>query len=127
MTPRPDTLGAFWTSSVTEHLDRKFSRVAQPLVYATRIPNGHGRKLVVPVGFVTDFASIPRALWALLPRDGSYQPAAVLHDWLYSETDVSREDADDIFLEAMEACGTWGPVRRFIWLGVRLFGWIFHE
>lgn len=118
--------GEFWSRSVTEHLDRKFSRVAQPLVYATRIPNARGALLVVPVGFVTDFASIPRLLWALLPRDGSYQPAAVLHDWLYTE-DVSRKDADDIFLEAMEACGTCGPVRRAIWLGVRLCGWLFHE
>lgn len=37
----------------------------------------------VPAGFVTDFASIPRAFWVVLPPTGKYGKAAVVHDYLY--------------------------------------------
>ena len=39
--------------------------------------------ITVPAGFVTDFASTPRAIWAILPPTGRYQLAAVVHDFLY--------------------------------------------
>src|SRR6266850_4958854 len=39
--------------------------------------------IIVPAGFVTDFASTPRAIWAVLPPVGQYQLAAVVHDFLY--------------------------------------------
>lgn len=39
--------------------------------------------IIVPAGFVTDFASTPRALWSVLPPTGRYQLAAVVHDFLY--------------------------------------------
>jgi Protein of unknown function (DUF1353) len=39
--------------------------------------------IVVPAGFVTDFASTPRALWSVIPPTGRYQLAAVVHDFLY--------------------------------------------
>ena len=39
----------------------------------------------VPVGFVTDFASIPRLFWSLLRPDGLYAYAAIIHDYLYWE------------------------------------------
>src|SRR5262245_60709692 len=37
----------------------------------------------VPAGFVTDFASIPRAFWSLLRPDGRYTHPAIVHDYLY--------------------------------------------
>lgn len=37
--------------------------------------------IVVPAGFVTDFASTPRALWSVIPPTGRYQLAAVVHDF----------------------------------------------
>jgi len=39
--------------------------------------------IVVPEGFVTDFASIPQALWWLLPPYGRAANAAILHDYRY--------------------------------------------
>src|SRR5262245_11770367 len=38
--------------------------------------------IVVPAGFVTDFASTPRAIWSVLPPTGRYQMAAIVHDFL---------------------------------------------
>ena len=56
----------------------------------------------VPKGFVTDFASIPRPFWALLPPDGEYTYAAIVHDYLYWTQTRPREVADQIFRHAME-------------------------
>ena len=63
---------------------------------------GSGNSIDVPIGFMTDFASVPRPLWALLPRWGKYGNAAVIHDWCYWEQKRSRKKSDEIFREAME-------------------------
>ena len=59
----------------------------------------------VPQGFVTDLASIPQEAWSLgLRPEGRYAYAALVHDYLYWTQDPSRsrEEADRIFLFAME-------------------------
>lgn len=63
---------------VTIHDDGKRFTLREPIIY----PTADGT-IVVPIGFVTDFASIPRFLWSIYPPTGRYQRAAVLHDWLY--------------------------------------------
>ena len=97
--------------------DRNWS-LQGPVVYR----DGAGREIVVPKGFITDLASVPRALWNLFPPFGSYTFAAVLHDWLYRTGIVSRAVADATFLEAMESLGTGGFTRRVLYFAVRLFG-----
>ena len=66
---------------------------------------GSGDSIDVPIGFMTDFASVPRPLWAFLPRWGKYGNAAVIHDWCYWEQKRTRnrKKSDEIFREAMEA------------------------
>jgi hypothetical protein len=44
---------------------------------------GSGNTINVPIGFKTDFASVPRLLWSIIPRWGKYGNAAVIHDFLY--------------------------------------------
>lgn len=56
----------------------------------------------VPKGFVTDFASIPRAFWAILPPDGKYIYPAVVHDYMYWSQDRPRAEADAILKIGME-------------------------
>ena len=63
---------------------------------------GSGDSVEVEIGFMTDFASVPRPLWAFLPRWGKYGNAAVIHDWCYWEQKRSRKKSDEIFREAME-------------------------
>ncbi len=58
-------------------------------------------KVVVPKGFVTDFASIPRLFWSILPPDGPYVYAAIIHDYLYWCQTGSREAADNTLRYAM--------------------------
>ncbi len=92
--------------------------VVEPLVY-----HGRDQTFVVRRGFVTDFATVPRAVVWLIPRFGRYTLPAILHDWLVTEgldqRLVTSRDADGIFRRAMrELCVP--VVRRWLmWTGVR--------
>jgi Protein of unknown function (DUF1353) len=83
-----------------------------------------GRTFTVPIGFYTDFASVPRFMpfvYACL-GDTAHEPA-VIHDWLYYSALTDRPTADAIFLEAMKAWGM-SPWRyNPIYWGVRMGGW----
>lgn len=90
--------------------------------------------IAVPEGFITDFASVPRGVWNVLPpHDGQYRLAALFHDRLYEHHQMLRFQADLFFYEAMayddvprwkraamyyavRTCGEWaynsGPHRR---------------
>lgn len=65
-------------------------------------PGQNADRVDVPVGFVTDLASIPRAFWTFLPRDGVYTFPALVHDFLYWKQDRPRDVADQIFKWGME-------------------------
>jgi hypothetical protein len=79
-------------------------------------------EIVVPAGFVTDFASTPRALWSVLPPTGRYQLAAVVHDFLYWDQGCLREQADAIFRVAMSESNVNPRERDLMWRAVRQFG-----
>ncbi len=81
-----------------------------------------GKTYSVPVGFTTDFASIPKWLRWLIPPTGLYGKAAALHDWLYSTGIVSRRRADFIFLRAMRVLEVAKWKRRAMYRAVRCFG-----
>lgn len=77
----------------------------------------------VPVGFFTDFASVPKLLWNLMPPTGRYGKAAVVHDYLYRTVGIAtKNEADEIFLEAMKALGVSAVLRYAMYYGVRFFG-----
>jgi Protein of unknown function (DUF1353) len=76
----------------------------------------------VPVGFQTDFASIPRPFWIILPKWGRYGNAAVVHDWLYWAQTRPRAAADHVLNEAMRVLGVGAVTRLLIYRAVRLFG-----
>lgn len=85
--------------------------------------------IVVPEGTITDLDSVPRLPLAFWLVKGAAVLAPVIHDWLYQEgriglEDITREDADRIFLEIMEEEGVWWWRRRLIWAGVRAGGWL---
>jgi len=93
--------------------------VERPVVYEV---GNTGQRVVVPEGFVTDFASMPRALWPVYPKTGRYQFAAVVHDYLYWEQSVSREAADWIFLAGMKESKVGKKDRMIIYKAVRAAG-----
>lgn len=76
----------------------------------------------VPAGFVTDLTSIPRLFWTILPPNGEYAKAAILHDYLYENAIGSKNYADDILFEAMGVLGVAHWRKYIIYYAVRLFG-----
>jgi hypothetical protein len=76
----------------------------------------------VPAGFVTDFASIPRQLWALASPHGFYSRASIIHDFLYWDQRCTREQADRIMLIAMQESAVSFAERQAIYAGVRAGG-----
>ncbi len=83
---------------------------------------GSGDSVEVEIGFMTDFASVPRPLWVFLPRWGKYGNAAVIHDWCYWEQKRTRKESDDIFREAMEVLKVAGWQILLMYWAVRLGG-----
>lgn len=110
----------FLTPLLLEYLDGRNYRVLRKFVYEIR----QGERIAVPRGFVTDFASVPRILWRVLPPTGQYGKAAVIHDYLYrtSILQYSRAEADLIFYEAMEDLGVNAWTSKLMYWAVRLFG-----
>lgn len=97
--------------------------LTDPFEFHYRIDrDGIRRKLVVPRGFLTDFASVPLPFRLILPPWGRYGYASVVHDWLYWEQSLPRATADVLLLEGMRTLGVRGPVRWAIYAGVRAFG-----
>lgn len=81
--------------------------------------------IIVPAGFRTDYASVPRVFRNIINSYGKHGRAAVIHDWLYSikcPLKITREEADQIFLEIMEECEVPKWKRVLMYRLVRLFG-----
>lgn len=76
----------------------------------------------VPVGFVTDLASVPRLFWSLLRPDGDYAYAAILHDYLYWTQTTSKSTADTVLKIAMIDLGVSDTVVTTIYQAVYLAG-----
>lgn len=86
--------------------------------------NGIRIRVMVPIGFRTDFASIPRPFWRLYSPSGPWRAAAVVHDYLYTVgANCPRFLADAMFRHLMEVSGCCVWQRLPIYYAVRLFGW----
>lgn len=80
------------------------------------------RQVVVPMGFKTDYASVPRLPLAYWLFGGVARQAAVVHDFLYGQGELPREQADRVFLEAMSVSGVPAWRRWPMFYAVRAFG-----
>ena len=78
--------------------------------------------LIIPQGFVTDFASVPRIPVVFTLFAGRAKKSAILHDYLYEQRLFDRKTCDDLFLCAMEAEKLARWIRNSMYVGVRLGG-----
>ena len=87
---------------------------------------GSGQHLVIHPGFLSDGASIPRALWSAVgPRYcATTFPAAYCHDALYVSQYVPRREADRIFWRHLLLLGVGRVKARAYYIAVAAFGWI---
>ena len=82
----------------------------------------------IPVGYVSDGASVPRALSWLYPKYGAYLKAAIVHDYLLTDKldEMESNRIDEIFKEAMADLDI-PKIRQWtMWCGVRI-GAIFNK
>lgn len=93
-------------------------QLLSPLIYQA----ASGERITVPVGFLTDLASIPQILQGIVPVNDAHRDAAVLHDYLFVVQDRPRADVDALFLEAMRSLGVRCTQRGVMWAAVRLGG-----
>lgn len=80
-------------------------------------------KVVIPEGFVTDYASIPS--WAAhfgFPKRGPSDAAAAIHDYFYWMQKCSRREADKLMRLAMKESQVDWFRRNVIYFMVRAFG-----
>ena len=89
------------------------------------IYKGRRDRFVIPAGFETDLASIPRIFTPLVTKLGPWNTAAVVHDWLYQVQTTTRKDADGIFRRILKEEGVGGFKRWGMWQAVRLGGWVY--
>lgn len=86
--------------------------------------------LLIPEGFVTDFASVPRWLWSIIPPYGIAANASVLHDYRYIFCELGQElgshhariRADKLFLGDLLQDGIPKWQAWAMYRAVRLFG-----
>ena len=76
----------------------------------------------VPIGFLTDGATIPRIFWSWIGSPtGEYTPAAVVHDFCCKEYGSPYHKTDFIFRECMFVLGVPYLKRTIMYLAVRAF------
>ena len=116
-------MSRFTTTLKTEQTDRRTYTLLDDLVLA----DDDQRTIVVPAGFETDYASIRVlhniflfTLFALVAGYGNY--AATVHDFLYSEGQLSRKEADAVLYRALRAEGVARWRAWLFWAGVRIGG-----
>jgi hypothetical protein len=80
------------------------------------------QSVLVPKGFVTDLASIPRVFWSLLRPDGEYAYSAIIHDYMYWMQNTSRETSDQVFRLGMQDFDIDSATVLTIYEAVRLGG-----
>src|SRR5450830_1515883 len=94
--------------------------VVRPLKYYSDLL---GMLIVVEVGFLTDYASVPRLPFLYLLFGDTSHMAAVIHDWLFHHHEICDEQTANLVL--LEACRVEGiPAwrRLGIYLGVKIGG-----
>jgi hypothetical protein len=105
-----------------EKQGRTLAVVTRPYAYVHPV-HGVDVTVEVPLGFVTDFASIPSFFHFIVQPFGRHAPAAVLHDYLYAiGQNKARRLADRLFLNAMKDAGVPALRRSLMYRMVRFFG-----
>lgn len=104
---KPDPLKPIWHNLI---FGRKRYMLLEHIVFECYL-DGIKYTIEVPELYITDFGTIPRIIWSILPPDHHhYIRATVVHDYCLSDrSDFSREECHDIFNKALKAdkCPKW--------------------
>lgn len=113
-------MSKFTTPAILEMLDDYRWRLVESFTFW--LTDDASDVIEVPAGNITDLASVPRVLWILLPPNGRYAKAAIIHDYLYDKALRTKAEADRIFLDGMAVLGVPKWKRMLMYTAVRIFG-----
>lgn len=105
------------------YIDGRNWRILNEFIFES--PSPDFPSVLIPAGFITDFASIPRLFWRWMPpTDRRIGKIAVVHDWYYRspEISVSREQADNALRAGMKVLGANRFDREVVYYAVRAGG-----
>jgi hypothetical protein len=116
-----ELLGPIETVDVSVTPDRTLEEFVKPLCIRHNV-TGYVMYTEIPIGFVTDWGSVPRPFW-WIPSEGKLKGPYAWHDYLYtyhggrtrSEVDSGLRRA--VSLEGLDAFRSWS-----VYGGVRLGG-----
>lgn len=112
-------MSAFESDCVLRVLDDSGTRprlvLVDPLLYRSDLL---GTAIVVPPGFDSDGASIPRTAMSITGYPGLR--AAIVHDWLV-HTALERRLADAVFREALAVCGVESHIADAMHMAVAVY------
>ncbi len=98
---------------------KKVFEIDRPLIFLVGT-----EKFIVPHGFQTDLASIPRIAYVITnPINIKYINPAIAHDFLYTCSIKSRAFSDDVFYNLMIQNKVNHLTAYLMWSSVRLFGY----
>jgi hypothetical protein len=115
-------MSAFLTELQVENaslMDDGKWRLTAPLVYQSDIAD---QTFTVPAGFITDYASVPRAPLVYWLCGDTSTLASVVHDAIYTYHWVPRAVADAVLKEASLLTGVPRWRAWLMWAGVRIGG-----
>lgn len=98
----------------------RFRTACSVPVYFGLPVSGRFSLLVIPPGFVTDGASIPRFARPFFDPWGRVGLAALLHDYLLTLPDVAKWQADLLFLDALRSQGVPAFQATLMYFAVRM-------
>ena len=82
-----------------------------------------GEVVIVPKGFITDFASVPRLFWSIISPVDKHAKAAVIHDYCYYYGIYNRKKSDKIFKKGLKILKVEPWKIWCMYKAVRLFSW----
>ena len=97
------------------------------LLKEIRVCLSNDLEITIPKGFEWDLSSVPRFLWVILPPDGDFEIAALIHDYLYVNQTISKQFSDNEMLMWSNKVNTnrrFSKVDNWVrYYGVKLFGY----
>lgn len=93
--------------------------LVQPLSFKSDVA---GRVVTAPVGYRTDFCSVPRVPLVYDLLGNRARKSGTIHDWLYTSHEVNRETADSILREMLLLDGVNRVEAEEFYLAVRVGG-----
>ena len=118
----------------------KVFELINPL-YCNIIIDGENYECIIPEGFLTDYASVPRVPFAYMLFGGKYNRTGTLHDGLYgnwhkikiihsslrSEVIITKELSDKILYQSLLDEGASKFTAYMMYQGVNVFGAQFYK